>query len=182
MFAFTAAHLTFALGSRVRVTHLASNRSVVVRINDRGPYIRGRAIDLSFAAAARLGMLDQGSAAVEVETIPAEPIAARVAVPGAVAIPPTVTLAVVTDSSQPDMPATPNATFIEDPAGHFVQLGAFKSAANADRLFARYIYRSEELPGPLRVVQKNGVHRVLAGPFRTRAIAIAAAHQLPAAP
>lgn len=63
----TAAHRTWPLGTNVRVTHLASGRSVVVRINDRGPFVEGRDIDLSLGAAHRLGMVDEGTAQVRLE-------------------------------------------------------------------------------------------------------------------
>ena len=66
----TAAHRTLPFGMKVRVTELSSNRSVVVRINDRGPFTRGRIIDLSLAAARRLGMVQTGSAKVKVEPAP----------------------------------------------------------------------------------------------------------------
>ncbi|NPT33848.1 septal ring lytic transglycosylase RlpA family protein [Paraburkholderia xenovorans] len=67
MHALTAAHRTLPLGSYVRVTNPATSRSVVVRINDRGPYARGRVIDLSMAAAAVLDMRHAGTARVEIE-------------------------------------------------------------------------------------------------------------------
>ena len=54
--ALTAAHKTLPFGTRVRVTHLGTGRSVVVRISDRGPFVKGRCIDLSFGAAKALGM------------------------------------------------------------------------------------------------------------------------------
>ena len=63
----TAAHRTWPLGTNVRVTHLASGRSVVVCINDRGPFVEGREIDLSLGAAHRLGMVDEGTAQVRLE-------------------------------------------------------------------------------------------------------------------
>ncbi|MNY60557.1 RlpA-like protein precursor [compost metagenome] len=69
MHALTAAHRSLPFGSRVRVTNLHNQRSVVVRINDRGPYARGRIIDLSRAAAERLGMLRSGVAPVRVEQL-----------------------------------------------------------------------------------------------------------------
>lgn len=62
--AMTAAHKSLPLGSRVEVTNKRNGRSVVVRINDRGPYIRGRIIDLSKAAARRLGFVDRGETSV----------------------------------------------------------------------------------------------------------------------
>lgn len=66
MKAMTAAHRSLAFGSEVRVTHLKNGKFVKVRINDRGPFVRGRIIDLSHAAAKRLGILDEGVASVEV--------------------------------------------------------------------------------------------------------------------
>lgn len=67
--ALTAAHRSLPFGSRVRVTNLLNRRSVVVRINDRGPYARGRIIDISQQAAERLGMLRRGIAPVRLEAL-----------------------------------------------------------------------------------------------------------------
>ncbi|MFZ6047312.1 septal ring lytic transglycosylase RlpA family protein [Pseudomonas sp. CR3202] len=67
--ALTAAHRTLPFGTRVKVTNLNNDRSVVVRINDRGPHTRGRIIDLSRKAAEQLGMLRAGVAPVRVESI-----------------------------------------------------------------------------------------------------------------
>lgn len=67
--AMTAAHRTLPFGTRVRVTHAGNGRSVVVSINDRGPYIGGRIIDLSKAAAGVIGMQGQGIAQVRVEVL-----------------------------------------------------------------------------------------------------------------
>ena len=65
--ALTAAHRSLAFGSRVVVTNLSNNKTVVVRINDRGPHTRGRLIDLSRQAAQQLGMLSSGTAKVRVQ-------------------------------------------------------------------------------------------------------------------
>jgi len=70
---FTAAHPTLHLGSRVKVTELRTGRSVIVRITDRGPYLAGRGIDLSYAAARQLGMVRRGVARVQVELLGYEP-------------------------------------------------------------------------------------------------------------
>ena len=61
-YALTAAHRTLPFGTRLRVTNKSTGRSVVVRINDRGPFIRGRIIDLSKGAASRIGMIGSGHA------------------------------------------------------------------------------------------------------------------------
>jgi rare lipoprotein A len=69
MNALTAAHKTLPLGTRVRVTNLRNGESVDVKINDRGPYVKGRIIDLSKGAAREIGMLNAGTAKVKVEVI-----------------------------------------------------------------------------------------------------------------
>lgn len=69
MYRFTAAHRTLPLPSFVEVTNLANGRSLVVRVNDRGPFKKDRLIDLSYAAAARLGFADHGTARVEVRAV-----------------------------------------------------------------------------------------------------------------
>ena len=68
---FTAAHRTLPFGTRVRVDNLANGRSVVVRINDRGPFIRGRVIDVTHAAALQLGMVGTGVASVRLTVLSA---------------------------------------------------------------------------------------------------------------
>ena len=87
MYAFTAAHKTLPLPSFARVTNLANGRSVIVRVNDRGPFHDGRIIDLSYAAAVKLGVDRAGTARVEVRglaagEVPADTVATRAAQPG----------------------------------------------------------------------------------------------------
>jgi rare lipoprotein A len=76
MLAMTAAHPTLPLPSYARVTNVANGKQVIVRVNDRGPFLHGRIIDLSYAAAFRLGYADRGSAEVEVEWLQPNQIAA----------------------------------------------------------------------------------------------------------
>lgn len=66
---FTAAHRTFPLGTRIRVTNMANEKSVDVRINDRGPFVGDRIIDLSYAAANTIGMIGPGTAEVLLEVL-----------------------------------------------------------------------------------------------------------------
>ena len=73
----TAAHRTLPFGTRVRVRRLDRDGSVVVRINDRGPFVKSRIIDLSHAAAARLGITDGGLAPVTLELVDTPPVAAQ---------------------------------------------------------------------------------------------------------
>jgi rare lipoprotein A (peptidoglycan hydrolase) len=68
-YAMTAAHPYLPLGSQVRVTNLQNGRSVTVRVNDRGPYVRGRIIDLSYAAARELGIAEEGLARVSITRV-----------------------------------------------------------------------------------------------------------------
>lgn len=69
MHAMTAAHKTLPLGVFVRVENLETGESAVVRVNDRGPFVRGRIIDLSYAAAKRLGVVQHGTARVRIEAL-----------------------------------------------------------------------------------------------------------------
>jgi len=65
----TAAHRTLPFGTRLRVTNVETGRSVTVRINDRGPYIPGRSVDLSYSAADTIGMVERGVTKVKVEVV-----------------------------------------------------------------------------------------------------------------
>ena len=70
MYALTAAHKSLPFNTHVRVTNLDNNKQVVVRINDRGPFVKGRIIDMSFAAASKLDMVDTGIVPVRIDVIP----------------------------------------------------------------------------------------------------------------
>lgn len=65
----TAAHPTLPFGTRVRVTNVSTGRTVTVRVNDRGPYVRGRIVDVSYSAAEALGMVNQGVANVRLDVV-----------------------------------------------------------------------------------------------------------------
>jgi rare lipoprotein A len=65
----TAAHKTLPFGTRLRVTNLNSGRSVVVRINDRGPFVHGRVVDVSYSAAQQIGIVNSGTAKVKIEKL-----------------------------------------------------------------------------------------------------------------
>jgi len=107
MYAMTAAHPTLPLPSYARVTHAASGRSVIVRVNDRGPFLRGRVIDLSYAAAAKLGIIGQGSDVVMVEAITHADIRKGLNMAAAQNTPATVTATPVrpVQTAQPSRPA-----------------------------------------------------------------------------
>jgi len=112
MYAMTAAHKTLPLGTYVRVHNLENNRRVEVRVNDRGPFVRGRIIDLSYTAANQIGIVDSGTARVEVI---------------ALATPAT------TDGGAPR-----SYEPVDLYAGNFTfQVGAFVNRENAERLTAK---------------------------------------------
>ena len=73
MYAMTAAHKTLPMNTVVRVTNLENNRATVVRINDRGPFVESRIIDLSFAAAKEIDLVGKGSSNVQLEVLGFEP-------------------------------------------------------------------------------------------------------------
>jgi rare lipoprotein A len=114
MYAMSAAHKTLPLPAYVRVTNLSNNRSVVLRVNDRGPFVGNRIIDLSYTAAYKLDMLRAGTAFVEVEAIE----------PGS--------LGSLTAGVAPPAPPT-----LAKPPRLFVQAGAFAVEDNAKRLAER---------------------------------------------
>lgn len=67
MYGMTAAHNSLPLGSQIQVTHLGNHRSVIVTVNDRGPFVEGRILDLSYGAAKKLGMIEEGVAEVRID-------------------------------------------------------------------------------------------------------------------
>jgi rare lipoprotein A len=141
MYAFSAASPTLPLPSYARVTNLENGRSVIVRINDRGPFHQNRLIDLSYAAAVKIGVWPKGTGLVEVRGIaPGEPL------------------------SELPLPAVVTATH----PGIYLQVGAFADQVNAERLAQRL--RAAQLGG-VQVIdaQVNGhqLHRVRVGPLDT---------------
>lgn len=178
MFAMTAAHPTLPIPSYVRVTNARDGRSVIVRINDRGPFVRDRVIDLSYAAAARLGLASAGSGEVEIERImpslavrasegkpgtrasAGEPVEPPVAVALAVAPPGAETTSTAPSPAEPragaGAPIAPSDPAASNVAPRWsVQLGAFKIAMNAEALRDRLALllsspEASSLPAELR--------------------------------
>jgi rare lipoprotein A len=149
MYAMTAAHTLLPLPSYARVTSLENGRSVVVRVNDRGPFHDDRIVDLSYAAAHKLGFINQGSAMVEVEAIlPGSPVSAA---PVAVAVPTPV--------------PSPVASGV---AGLFVQLGAFSVPDNAQAFLQKMRLDLAWLAASMQIHEAEGLYRVHAGPYPSR--------------
>ncbi|MEO8166364.1 MAG: septal ring lytic transglycosylase RlpA family protein, partial [Betaproteobacteria bacterium] len=159
MYAMTAAHTLLPLPSYARVTNVATGTSVVVRVNDRGPFHEDRLIDLSYIAAQRLGLLGRGSGLVEVEAIiPGEPPSVRPA-----------------QSPQPMPAAEPVSA---ERGGIYVQLGAFSVADNADGFLRKMRMDLGWLADSISVYRKDGLYRVYAGPYASREEASVAADRV----
>ena len=194
MYKMTAAHPTLPIPSYVRVTSVDSGKSVVVRINDRGPFHSSRIIDVSYTAALKLGLLGKGSHEVEIERLfPNDPTrlasARRAAASVAQSAPPDIAALMLEDrvenkalaaQMEPvilDMPATAAS----DPAaesGYYIQLGAYGRAGTAEALGDRLARAGIEV-GTLAVVKVGSLNRLYGGPFATRADALEAARAVP---
>lgn len=165
MFAMTAAHKTLPIPSYARVTNLESGKSVVVRVNDRGPFHSNRIIDLSYAAAKRIGIIGRGSAMVEVERVfagmPSQPPVEARTPPATPAPPP----------GEP--PAIETPMVAKEGTGLWLQLGAFGSAESAQQ-FRDRVARDLAIAEPIQVVTRDGLARVRVGPYRTLEEAAAA--------
>jgi rare lipoprotein A len=135
MYGMTAAHKTLPLPAYVRVTNLQNGRNVVVRVNDRGPFVGNRIIDLSYTAASRLDMLRNGTAMVEVRALdvpPAAPDSGTTLLSAASASPASgQTGAAASTGAASTGAASAGAAVL------FVQAGAFADPANAERLAAK---------------------------------------------
>lgn len=170
MYAMTAAHPTLPIPSYARVTNVATGKSVVVRINDRGPFLHDRVIDLSYTAAHKLGIVGKGSMEVEIESLVADahpsvmtvqntspepavqPVAsAPVALAASAAIPQPVT-------------STPLAN--DTPAGNiFLQLGAFNSLAAAEQFLSEMRAKLGDAARGIALFTQGDKTRVRIGPY-----------------
>jgi rare lipoprotein A len=149
MYAMTAAHTTLPMPSLVLVTNLDNGKSVKVRVNDRGPFVKGRLIDLSYAAAKALGYAKQGTARVRVQTLNAAEHAV---------------------SKQHVLKPQPVKQIRQSPVQHkpkmaFVQVGAFAEYSNARGVVDRLQAHLKANHPPLKVVNIGHVYRVRVGPF-----------------
>jgi rare lipoprotein A len=198
MFAMTAAHPTLPLPSYVRVTAVRNGRSVIVRVNDRGPFKHDRVIDLSYAAAVKLGIAAAGTGEVEVERITMAQIARgdwrrgddgdRGGETAIVAAPPPVPLvaaATPANTSPVAAPAMPTTDPAATARGWSVQLGAFAQESNAEALAGRtaallaFLDAAEAVPvRSLRVEKDGAVFRVLVGSAGDREAAQSLAREL----
>lgn len=141
MYAMTAAHKTLPLGVFVRVTHLENGRSIIVRVNDRGPFVAGRIIDLSYSAAGKLGIVDAGTGKVQVQALGYR------------------------QSDHGKVTYRPPSSY--DAGSFAVQIGAFSVKDNASRLAAQM--RSRFGKADVQSAQVNGrqMYRVRVGDYRS---------------
>jgi rare lipoprotein A len=140
MYGMTAAHKTLPLPAYVRVTNLQNGRSVVVRVNDRGPFVGNRIIDLSYTAASKLDMLRNGTAMVEVRSLDAPPTLNAATTNAAAPVDAPVTAAGFAPAATPqaDSPSgTVSFVAVPAPGSLFIQAGAFSDPKNAERLVER---------------------------------------------
>jgi rare lipoprotein A len=190
MFAMTAAHPTLPLPSYVRVTHVRNGRSVIVRVNDRGPFKHDRVIDLSYAAAAKLGIAGPGTGEVELERITSAQIASGEWRRGATATAraaesPAAAVSPLAAASAPAA-AVPISASSGGGSNWSVQLGAFSQQANAEAFAARAsallgLVDAAELPAAQRaprIESDQGLYRVLVGTLPDRPTALDLALQL----
>ena len=160
MYGMTAAHPRLPIPSYARVTNIKTNKSVVVRINDRGPFHSNRIIDLSYSAAYKLGIVQSGSAAVEVESIDPDNNMAPVA-------------ALSQPVTEQPLPVAPVALPVEiDKSGIYLQLGAFTSADNASSFSNKIKQQLGDLSSTLHTLSRQGVFRVHLGPYASRSEAL----------
>jgi len=160
MYAMTAAHPTLPLPSYARVTNVATGRSVVVRVNDRGPFLHDRIIDLSYAAAHRIGTAAKGSGEVIVEAI----IPGEGTLIAATPLPPVVATAPQRTVETPQAAAVST----ESSGGFSVQLGAFQNNVNAQNFLAHVQGQLATAQVEPRVREAGGLYRVYVGPYPDR--------------
>ena len=126
MYGMTAAHKTLPIPCYARITNLSNGRSVVVRVNDRGPFVGNRIVDLSYSAAARLDIVRTGTAFVELRTV-----GPTAAIPAAAAAP----VPAPEPAAQRAVPAGPEPAAM--PVALYIQVGAFADESNARQVIDR---------------------------------------------
>jgi len=154
MYGMTAAHPTLPIPSYARVTNLANQKSVVVRVNDRGPFLHERVMDLSYTAAYKLGIIGNGSQEIEIESLSSEI---------------TMNTLARTDTleNKPLEPAEAPLKSAPAAAGSniYLQLGAFKSQDAAESFMGLMRAKLGDAGKQLVIFLKDGLTRVHLGPY-----------------
>lgn len=188
MYGLTAAHRTLPIPSYARVRHVKTGKSVIVRINDRGPFHSSRVIDLSYAAAVKLGMASAGNAQVEVTRLTFDDIRRGVwdtdAAPGSEDAPEVSALVAPADivSERVSPPASantssPSRAYTPAQRGFYVQLAAMRQREGVDRLHQRVSNELTGLMPMLAVFHEASLYKLKVGPYATRQDALLAADQ-----
>ena len=152
MYGMTAAHKSLPIPSYARVTNIENGKSVVVRINDRGPFHGARLIDLSYVAAMKLGYADKGTAKVLIEVIDTE------VHPQTIANPPLIAqVAQKTTSKLKPTPSTSAAS-----SGNYLQVGAFSDLVSANKLKGKIRSLTSR---PISVRNQNNLFKLWIGPI-----------------
>ena len=160
MYSMTGAHTTLPIPCYVRVTNTENNKSVIVRINDRGPFKKNRVIDLSFAAAYKLRLSDKGSGPVEVELIDPRQFSALKKTPD-----------ILNEKIQEKDVATAQVKLAEETISTeplYIQAGAFKNEKNADLLLKQLSDMGLENSPPFKKQFSEDLFHVVIGPFNSK--------------
>lgn len=184
MYKLSAAHKTLPIPSYVQVTNEHNQKSIIVRVNDRGPFIKGRIIDLSYAAAKKLDMLGHGTIPVTIQLVdpknpetfkpiddtqqPAETLEMQAQKNASEELSPVSTnKQIPAISSEPvnNTNAAIQTSVITGVKGSFVQVGAFKSEQNADGLYQRIAQTQVAQNAKLNKVYNGSVYQIVLGPY-----------------
>lgn len=164
MYGMTAAHPTLPIPSYARVTNLANQKSVVVRVNDRGPFLHDRVIDLSYTAAHKLGLVGNGSTEVEIESLMPGAATSTIAGNDVVESKPLEKAAPPAKSALPVVSAPAAA----GRSNVYLQLGAFKSRDAAESFMAKMRAELGDVGKQLSLFIKDGLVRVHVGPYASQ--------------
>ena len=182
MYKLTAAHRSLPIPSYVRVTNLDNRRSAIVRVNDRGPFHSERLIDLSYAAAVKLGFADRGTARVMVEVVDGTDQFSNVAKAESGSTQPPVTAPPAASAALAVVPPEPA---VPGPGQIFLQAGAFKDATGAERL-RKDLLRIVDVGVNVQRLPNDRYYRVRIGPVaqmseatRLQTLIVDAAHPKP---
>ncbi len=180
MYAMSAAHPTLPIPSYARVTNLSNNKSVIVRVNDRGPFMHDRIIDLSYTAAHKLGILGAGSGEVEVESLAPDTVIAPAAPAPVVQSTPMESTVIATPLPEPAPASVVESEHTTAPITGkvYLQLGAFKSYGSARQYMNKMQHKLGNSAKTLSLHRQNDMVRVRLGTYDNADEARAAAEKL----
>jgi rare lipoprotein A len=154
MYGMTAASTTLPIPSYARVTNLQNKKSVIVRVNDRGPFLHERVIDLSYTAASKLGIIGAGQGEVEVESLTPDDNATAIIVP--------------LHKEPIQVTPLPSITAPVAEGNIYLQLGAFSSQGGAEKFLISMKSKLGDTGKQLSLSNKNGMVKVRIGPYTSK--------------